>query len=186
MSIFTIVLIAMGLAMDCFAVSVTCGAQRYVTRRIGLKMALFFGLFQGGMLLLGALLGEGFRAAMEFYSHWIAFGLLLVIGAKMVIEALKKDRSEDEFRVDKWLVLISLSIATSIDAFIVGIGLGLEEVNLWTSGLIVAAASFLMSLVGIYFGRRAKFVTPRAAELLGGLILILIGVKTLIEGVLEN
>ncbi len=182
MSIFALILISISLAMDCFAVSLSCGAQRYVTRSIGFKMAVFFGIFQGGMLLLGALLGEGFRVIMETYSHWIAFGLLLVIGLKMVIEALKKGHEESEFRVDRWLVLLGLSIATSIDAFVVGIGIGLGEVNLWLSAGIVAAGSFLFSLIGLFFGRRAKFVSPRLAELLGGLVLIGIGVKTLIAG----
>ncbi len=180
MTLLALILLSLSLAMDCFAVSVSCGAHSSMKRSVGLKMALSFGIFQGGMLLLGSFLGTSFRFLIENIDHWIAFGLLVIIGGKMIYEALKGEE-DCSMNLGSWKVLVSLSVATSIDAFVVGISLGLQQVNLFESSAIVALGSFLLTVIGLRLGKNIKHIGPQIAECVGGIVLIGIGVKTLIE-----
>lgn len=179
------VLIGVGLAMDCFAVSVTTGfSLECLTKKAALRLAFFFGLFQGLMPLLGWLLGTVFHGAISTYDHWIAFAILFVIGGKMLVNAIKEKPGERSFNINKWAVIISLSIATSIDAMIVG--LSFPSMYNETSTIIftlinITVVTFILSLIGLFFGKKFSLYIGNKAEALGGIILILIGTKTLLE-----
>jgi len=184
MDILSIIIIAIGLAMDCFAVSISKGihVQKFYWG-MTLRMAVLFGLFQALMPLIGYLFGIGFAGYMKAFDHWIAFGLLTLIGGKMVIEGLKPhDPDSDETpNPFKWSLLLSLALATSIDALATGIVLIPYPGAIWEAIAIIGFISFLFTLTGMYigvhFGKRFHF----KVEILGGVILIGIGLKILIE-----
>ena len=176
------VLIGLGLAMDCFAVSLTTGfSLECITKKSALRLAFFFGLFQGLMPLLGWLLGFVFQDAISTYDHWIAFAILTVIGGKMLINAIKEKPGERSFNINKWVVIISLSVATSIDALIVGMSFPFMKISIIPTVIIIALVTFLLSLIGLFFGKKFSLFFGNKAEALGGIILILIGTKTLLE-----
>lgn len=176
--------IAVGLSADAFSVSVCKGLNM---RKLNLKhayiIALFFGVFQAAMPLLGYLLGTGFSEYIESFDHWIAFGLLAFIGGKMVIEALSEKDDGEEKKTDTLSIgeLVVLAIATSIDALAVGITFAFLKVNVLPSVLLIGVTTFALSLGGVLLGNRfgAKYKTK--AEIAGGVILILIGLKILLE-----
>ena len=180
-------LIALALAMDCFAVSAVCGViVRRFEGRVMLPIAIFFGLFQGLMPLIGWALTSSFSRYLEAVDHWIAFGLLAFIGGKMIADAFKaeEDRSMNPRKLRTQLLL---AVATSIDALAVGISYactGYETLSsIAVPVVVIGIVSFLMSITGFCIG--AKFgdavVRKLRPELLGGLILIGIGIKILIE-----
>ncbi|MBR6247152.1 MAG: manganese efflux pump [Bacteroidales bacterium] len=186
-------LIALALAMDCFAVSVASGV--IVGRRdlrISLSLAVLFGLFQAAMPLLGWALTARFSHYLEAVDHWIAFGLLAFIGAKMIFDSFKEeDQSHSStLHPSKPGARVVLAIATSIDALAVGISYactGSEHLTQLAQPLVlIGIVSFLMSTLGFYLGRRFGQVVTRRfrPELLGGLILIAIGIKILLEHLL--
>lgn len=186
-------LIALALAMDCFAVSVASGV--IVGRRdlrISLSLAVLFGLFQAAMPLLGWALTARFSHYLEAVDHWIAFGLLALIGAKMIFDSFKEeDQSHSStLHPSKPGARVVLAIATSIDALAVGISYactGYEHLTQLAQPLVlIGIVSFLMSTLGFYLGRRFGQVVTRRfrPELLGGLILIAIGIKILLEHLL--
>ncbi|MCP9612325.1 manganese efflux pump MntP [Coprobacter tertius] len=183
MGIFEILLLAIGLSMDCFAVSLTMGTVMHPLRwKKVLKVSAFFGIFQGGMPLIGWWLGHGFRRYIESYDHWIAFTLLLFLGGKMIYEGSKREEDRPVcFDPTCTRTLIGLSVATSIDALAVGISFAFLNMNMCIPTLIITFTTIIISLIGQYigkcFGRRLK----TGAEVIGGIILILIGVKILIE-----
>jgi len=176
------VFVAVGLAMDCFAVSLGSGmTSEKLTRRLSLRAAAFFGLFQGGMLALGwlaALTIEGFIAS---FDHWIAFGLLSFVGLRAIWGTLRGDGQDDAVDVSKWTNLLILSVATSIDALAVGLGLALAKLDIVTTSLVVGLITFLIASVGFYLGRKTGSMLGKPAKLLGGAILIGIGLKILID-----
>jgi len=181
-----IILLAIGLAMDCFAVSLTAGmaANKPVFLQ-RLKMATMFGLFQAMMPLLGFLAGKGFAQQIQRIDHWLAFAILLLIGGKMIYEDIKlqrKTETEDKTKnLFQWHTLLLLAAATSIDALATGLIFVPFENVIWKALLIIGAVSFLFSLTGSYLGTYFGKKLPFRAELLGGIILILIGMKILIE-----
>jgi len=181
-----VVLLAIGLAMDCFAVSVTSGITVYKpTFSMRLRMAVLFGLFQAAMPLIGFLAGKGFAQQIRHIDHWFAFGILLIIGGKMIYEDIASHKKTETERKTKdmfqWYVLLSLAVATSIDALATGLIFVPFENTIWIAMPIIGLCSFLFSLIGsylgTYFGKNLRF----RAELLGGIILIIIGTKILIE-----
>lgn len=185
MDILSIILIAIGLAMDCFAVSTTKGLQQSRWCASALLMAVLFGLFQGGMPLIGYYAGTLFAEFFSRFAPYIALVLLAFIGGKMIIESLHPDKEEDTSASTDWCLrtLIVLAIATSIDALATGvIFIPVPEV-LWLGISIIAFTSLLFSLIGyligVYVGKKFHF----NVELLGGLILVAIGLKIFIEGV---
>lgn len=186
MSILTVISIALGLAMDCFAVSVSIGAS---DRRIGakaiIKVASFFGSFQTGMTMLGWALGTAFARYIIPIDHWIAFGLLLIVGSKMLFEAFEKKEGEEKADYSSTRALLILSVATSIDAFAVGVSFSLLNVFILTPAIIIGAASFILPVIGGYAGKKTGELLENKAEILGGLILIGIGVKILLEHILK-
>ena len=183
MDIVSIILLSVALAMDCFSVALTQGLyQRRWDNRVWL-MAALFGLFQGGMPLIGYAAGVCFLSFVTRYAPWIALVLLGTIGGKMIWESLRRD-AEDGQGSAEWNLwhLILLAIATSIDALATGVLFVAESERLWTAVIIIALGSFLLPiagyLLGVYVGRKLKF----NAGLLGGIILVLIGIKICIEG----
>ena len=184
MGITDLLLLSVGLAMDAFSVSVCKGLSM---KRLNVKgafiTALFFGVFQAGMPLIGYFLGSRFAEYMNSFSHWVAFGLLGIIGGKMIYEALteNEEEAESEYRLKIWELFV-LAIATSIDALAVGIVFAAAEVNLLFSVTSIGVVTFVLSLVGVGIGHRFGSKYENKAEIVGGVILILIGTKLLLEG----
>ena len=149
----------------------------------GVITALFFGVFQAFMPVIGYFLGSRFADFISSFSHWVSFGLLAVIGGKMMIEAIKggDDESENEYRLNIKELFV-LAVATSIDALAVGIVFAAEKTPVITSVTIIGAVTFLLSLAGVYIGHRFGSKYEKKAELAGGAILIIIGVKLLLDG----
>jgi putative Mn2+ efflux pump MntP len=183
MNLILLLATALGLAMDAFAVSIgVCLAQIRLAPGQVLRLALFFGLFQAGMPILGWLAGRGVSGLIQGIDHWVAFGLLMLIGGRMIGESFARDR-EGKQGVDRtrgWMLLV-LSVATSIDAFAVGLSLGTLDVLIWFPAAVIGAVAFLMTVLGASLGPLLGRVAGRRAELAGGLLLIGIGVKILTD-----
>lgn len=182
MGIIFIVLLAIGLAMDCFAISIACGASKQPFKaHQGVVMALTFGLFQGIMPLIGWLCGFYFTERIIPIAHWIAFIILFIIGIKMIVDGLKTttDNSHNTFFSLKTTII--LAISTSIDALAIGLIFIGSEDKLKIGILIIGIVSFLFSIIGLYIGKYLKRYLKIKVEILGGLILIVIGTKILIE-----
>jgi putative Mn2+ efflux pump MntP len=187
LSILALVLISVGLSVDCFAVAIAAG-MKFKEMKIfhALKIGLFFGGFQAGMTLLGWLGGSGFKKVIENFDHWVAFGLLLAAAIHMVFEAFEKeedcgcDGKEEKNPFDTGVLLV-MAFATSIDALAVGISFGLIAVSIITAAAIIGAGSFILSFAGTYIGKTAGGIFGRKINLLGAAILIGIGVKILLE-----
>jgi putative Mn2+ efflux pump MntP len=178
----TVLLIAVGLAMDAFAVSIVMGSLHKDLRvRHALHMALFFGGFQTFMPVLGFFAGLGLKEYITAFDHWIAFGLLCLVGGKMIYESFRLEAAERNRDPSDLLTLLALSLATSIDALAVGVTFSLLEVSLALAVSIIGMVTFGLSWLGVFLGKRFGYLLGRKAEILGGLILIAIGVKILIE-----
>lgn len=187
MGLVTLFLVALGLSMDAFAVSVTLGLQALEDekKKVAFKSALFFGGFQGLMPVIGWLLGVNFTEYIERIDHWIAFVLLAFIGGKMVIEAIKDDGEEDLscpkegcFTTKRFTLL---AIATSIDALAVGVSFAFLNVNIVWAGIIIAITTGICSFIAVYIGKIFGSLLKKKAEIFGGAVLILIGLKILLE-----
>lgn len=184
MGVIELILIAIGLAMDCFAVSFSSGASnKQLTLKNILIVALFFGIFQGGMPVIGWFAGETIVDKISHFDHWIAFGILFFIGGKMIFEALRPGEPEKPINILKLSTLLILSVATSIDALAVGFSFSIIHTDsILTPVLCIGAASFILSILGCYAGKKlSKHIKTRYAEILGGVILLLIGSKILID-----
>jgi putative Mn2+ efflux pump MntP len=183
MDFLTLFLIALGLAMDCFAVSITNGmTMKSIRMGRALKIALFFGFFQAVMPMLGWLAGMGLSGFIKGIDHWIAFGLLCFVGVKMIYEAFeKKENSQEALNT---AVLLALSLATSIDALAVGLSFAFLEASIFLPAVTIGLVTFAVSMSGIFIGNRLGHFFENKMEIAGGLILIGIGVKILLEHML--
>lgn len=182
MEFLTLLLIAIGLAMDSVTVSISCALILYkFNRRNTLRIALFMGFFQGIMPVIGWLLGSSFKIYIESYDHWVAFLILLFLGGRMIYQHLTSNEDFKCFDPTSYKTLFGLAIATSIDAMAVGITFSLIEISLLTSAMVIGFVSFILSYLAIYYASRFKQKITFPFELLGGIILILIGTKILIE-----
>ena len=186
MSILTLLLTALGVSADAFAVSVGKGLHlRRLVWKPALQLAITFGVFQALMPVLGWLLASTFAAQVEAFDHWIAFGLLVAIGAKMLWEARSADEDDDgSDDADPSIgmrELLVLGIATSIDALAVGVSFAFLSVDIVQAVVVIGAVTFLASLAGYRVGHHAGQHLRSWAEIAGGLVLIGIGVKILIE-----
>ena len=183
----SILLIALSLAMDAFAVSVSTGiAVPGFGVRQAARIGLWCGFFQFSMPLAGWFLGSSVKSYIEFIDHWIAFGLLALIGASMIREALSGEGGEAvaDLSVRR---LFFLALATSIDALAVGVTMAfMKDVNILLSAAVIGAVAFLMAILGGLLGRRLGQLFQKRATLLGGAVLILIGVKILGEHLLGS
>ena len=180
MGIVELLFLAVGLAMDAFAVSVCKGlsAKEYRLRH-SLTAGAYFGGFQALMPLLGWLLGSQFESVIKSIDHWIAFGLLGLIGANMVREAFGKAEEVNASFSPK--AMLPLAVATSIDALAVGVTFALLDVNIWLAVALIGGVTFAISAAGVKVGNVFGARFQSKAELAGGIILILLGVKILIE-----
>lgn len=181
MELLEILLIAIGLAMDAFAVSICKGLSM---KKMNWKKALiiggYFGFFQALMPILGYFLGSTFENLVTKIDHWIAFGLLALIGANMLKEAFAND--EENYNDDvKFKTMIVLAIATSIDALAVGITFAFLQANILISAVVIGIITFAISIVGVKIGNKFGDKYERKAETVGGLILIFMGIKILFE-----
>lgn len=183
MSFVEIILLALALCVDSFTVSLACSFRSRMSLRRGLLMAFVFAVFQGGFPFAGAMLGSAFRAAIDAVDHWVAFALLLAVGGKMIVDGLRDSGDSRQLDVSNVGVMCLLGVATSIDAFVVGIGLGLENdfVQIVASAVVICLVTFAVSLLGVALGRRRVSVSERYAAIAAGLVLIGLGVFALVE-----
>ena len=184
MGIISILLIAVGLAMDSLAVSISGGiVMRPFCMRQSLRLALPMGIFQGGMTLLGWLMGVSFSSYITAFDHWIAFILLGFLGGKMIYESF----GEEETTISSFSTktLLTLGVATSIDALAVGVSMAFLKTSIYFPAFIIGFVTFALSLIGVISGYRFGKIKGINVELFGGIILIAIGVKILIEHLME-
>ncbi|MGL4913834.1 MAG: manganese efflux pump MntP family protein [Romboutsia sp.] len=189
MSLTVILFTALALSMDAFAVSVTKGMTiKNLTKGMGIKIALAFGVFQGGMPLIGWALGISFEKYIKSVDHWIALILLSFLGYKMVSEFIKSKKEENTQPILECSVtniedelsnkeLLMLSIATSIDALAIGISFAFLSVNILYASLSIGIITFIMCIIGVFLGNKIGDIFKGYAELAGGIILIGIGIN---------
>jgi putative Mn2+ efflux pump MntP len=186
MEFVTITVIAVGLAMDAFVVSIVSGgAYRQLHVKHALRMAIFFGAFQAFMPLIGSLAGLSFRNYIQSCDHWVAFALLAAVGGKMIYESFKIKSVEKNPDPSSIVVLLILSVATSIDALAIGITLSLVTSSLAVALIIIGLITFALSYAGVMIGKRFGHFFENRIEAIGGLVLIGIGIKILCEGLLS-
>jgi len=173
-----VIILAIALSMDAFAVSIGLGAKQN-SPGMALKAGLFFGIFQALMPFIGYLGGKGVLGWVEAYAHWIAFGLLTLIGAKMIYEGLHEG-IEEEFSAITNKVMLILAIATSIDAMAAGFSLTLLDANPYFACLIIGITTFIFSWAGVFIGKNSGTWLESKAEIFGGAVLILMGIKMLL------
>ena len=183
MGFFELFLIGIGLSMDAFAVAICKGlGMERINKRDTLLLALFFGGFQALMPLTGYLLGSRFASYIERWDHWIAFVLLAFIGGNMIRESRKQEEEEIEHGGSiRYRELLTLAVATSIDALAVGVSFAFLGVHIAPAVTLIGCTTFVLTLVGVWVGNLFGSRYKSRAELTGGIILILIGVKILLE-----
>ena len=184
MGIIEILMIGIALSMDAFAVAVCKGLNmRRINKAYTALIGLFFGVFQAGMSLIGWLLGKQFERYIVSVDHWIAFGLLAFLGVRMIIEAVKEDDEDESENSDKLDLkeLTLLAVATSIDALAVGITFAFLKVNILLSVSVIGVTTFTLSVIGVIIGSKFGSKFKSKAEIAGGIILVAIGAKILLE-----
>lgn len=184
MNVLELFLIALGLSMDAFAVSICKGLcmQKLSVKRY-LTVGLYFGIFQAGMPLIGYLLGYQFNDSITRFAHWIAFVLLGIIGVNMILESRKQEdvSCEDDSAALGFRTMLVLAIATSIDALAVGVTFAFLHVKIVPAVTVIGSVTLLLSMVGVRIGHVFGIRFKGKAELLGGIILIGIGTKIIVE-----
>lgn len=183
MGIWELLLLAVGLSMDAFAVSICKGlAMRESSVKGSLICGAWFGGFQALMPLIGFFLGALFAEAIQAFDHWVAFGLLVLIGINMLREALSKKEEEKVSADFSFKTMMLMAIATSIDALAVGLSLAMAgNVNIWVAITMTGITTFLLSAIGVKIGNVFGSRYEKKAEVVGGVILIFLGVKILLE-----
>ena len=180
MNLMELFLIAVGLAMDAFAVSICRGlAMKEMDKKLAFTLAAFFGGFQALMPLVGYFLGSFFADVITKYSHWIAFALLAFLGAKMIKESFESEELDDNMG---WKTMLVLAVATSIDASAVGVTFAFLDVNILFAVIVIGVTTFAFSAAGVKIGSVFGEKYKSKAEIAGGIILILIGLKILLDG----
>lgn len=190
MGIVELLLTAIALSMDAFAVSVCKGlGMRRMRYDQALVISLYFGVFQALMPLIGWLLGTSFSRYIQAFDHWIVFVLLAFLGGKMLWDVFHEKEDGEQESAERRLdhrELFMLAIATSIDALAVGIAFACLDVNIWSSISIIGVTTLVISFAGVWIGNRFGNRFQKKAEIAGGLVLILIGVKILAEHLIEH
>lgn len=189
MDFISIIVIAVGLSMDAFAVSMTSGCvMKQLRIKYALRMAVFFGGFQAIMPIIGWFAGSTFKVYIENIDHWVTFVILSIIGIKMIWEAfvIEKEDENTSQSNDKLIVLFGLALATSIDALAVGITFSILNANIYISALIIGCITFILSFLGVFIGCKFGAMFKKKVEILGGVVLIGIGVKILLEHLLTK
>lgn len=187
MSIISILLTAIGLSMDAFAVALTIGMninnvdRNNVDRnKIAIKSGIYFGIFQGIMPFLGWILGMKFTKYIQSIDHWIAFALLTLIGVKMIIDGVKPNE-ENKIKEYSNKTFFILAIATSIDALAIGVTFAFLNINILSAIFIIGITTFVLSVSAVYLGKVIGNIIKNKAGIFGGLILLIIGLKILLE-----
>lgn len=186
MGLFELFLIAVGLSMDAFAVAICKGLSvKKVTIKHGLIVGLYFGGFQAGMPLLGYFLGSSFAKYIENFDHWIAFVLLGIIGFNMIRES--REQEEELNSSFGFRAMLPMAVATSIDALAVGVSFAIMKVQIGWAVTFIGAITFTLSAIGVKIGNHFGIKYKSKAELFGGIVLILLGTKILLEhlGILQ-
>lgn len=179
MDFITILLIAIGLSFDTFAVSVSTGISIYAIKfHQAMKVAFILSFFQSLMPFMGWFIGKQVQHLISNYDHWVAFGLLFLLGLKMIYDSFKNESGR---KLINLTFLIGMALATSIDALVVGISFAFMDTNIYWSILIIGVVTFLVSMTGIFCGKEVGGKLGKRMEILGGLILIGIGFKILIS-----
>ena len=182
MNILLIILIAFALAIDAFAVSLGAGAYfRETTARQKFRLSFHFGLFQLIMPIIGWLAGSGLSKFIENFDHWLALGILSIIGINMIRNSMKKQEEKINKDISRGFSLISLSVATSIDALAVGFSIGIINVSIFLPAIIIGIVAASMTLIGIKLGEILSLKFGKTMEIIGGCILILIGLNIVLE-----
>jgi putative Mn2+ efflux pump MntP len=183
----TILAIAAGLCFDTFAVSLSFGVVQFrVLFRQAVRLAIVLAVFQGGLTVAGFFLGSIVSNALKAIDHWIALGLLSILGIKMIIEGLKKQEKKEVLDYSKSLVIFTIALGTSIDAFAVGVSFAFLDVKIWSAGIIIGAVTFLASMIAIRIGKSAGEKLGQRVEIVGGLILVAMGIKIFLEHMLAG
>ena len=193
MQLLTILSFAVALAMDAFAVAIATGANlKYISFRQAFRLSWHFGLFQALMLIIGWWLGTSVQRYVEAYAHWLAFVLLALVGSNMLREAVKADAEEAKDHIPKdstkGMSLVILSTATSIDAMAVGLSMSMVNVSIIYPAIIIGIVAVGFTIVGIHLGERVARLAwlSMSAEIIGGLVLWLIGLNILRENGVFN
>ncbi len=177
-------LISIGLAMDAFAVSICKGLSiKNIDRKMSIIVGLYFGLFQAIMPLIGFLFGGWFKYFVINISHWIVFSLLVIIGMNMIFETINPNKDNLNNKVDFKSMFLP-ALATSIDALAVGVTFAFLDVNLLLAISMIGIVAFILTVIGVYIGSSVGSKYENKAKILGGIILIIIGFKTLLEHLL--
>lgn len=187
MDIFFILGVAIGLSLDAFAVSVTNGCLiKKLQFTHALRIAFFFGLFQALMPLIGWAAGSHFSAYIQKIDHWIVFCLLAFIGTKMIVESRSLDKGNEAKDCRDFPTLLLFSFATSFDALAVGLSFGILKIHILLPVTIIGIVTFILCMIGVYVGNRIGHLVENKLELAGGMVLIGIGLKILIEHLIRH
>ncbi|BAX79005.1 manganese efflux pump MntP [Labilibaculum antarcticum] len=182
MEFISIIFLALGLSVDSFAASVCSGlAIKKIHFLQAVKIAFFLALFQGGMPIIGWFTGSELKDLIKDYDHWIAFILLAGLGSKMIYESINCKEKDASFNPLKLIVLLGISIATSIDALVVGLSLAIIDVAIWFPAIVIGIITFVVSMLGMLLGKKIGRKMSRKFEIIGGVVLILIGLRILID-----
>ncbi len=187
MDFVTIFAVALGLSFDTFAVSLSYGVVRSsIVFRQATGLAVVFAFFQAGLLVAGYFLGSLISDAVQSADHWIALILLSFLGIRMIAEGLGRKEDDSPRDYSKPIELVTAAVGTSIDAFAVGISFAFLQMNIWLSGIMTGAVTFVASMTAIRIGKSAGSRMGKCAEVIGGLILVAIGIKIFIEHVFSG
>lgn len=186
MSFLTLILIALSLSMDAFAVAVASGTTIKTLKistafRYTMRVALFFGFFQALMPTIGWFAGKGIIKYIEKWDHFVIFGILFIVGAKMIYESIFLKDEVKENKIFSFYELFILAIATSLDALAIGISLSLLNVSIFFSAIVIGIVTFIVSAIGVRIGKTLGHLFENKLTIIGGLVLIGIGIKILIN-----
>jgi putative Mn2+ efflux pump MntP len=187
MDFLTIIAVALGLSFDTFAVSLSYGVmQNRILFWQATRIAAVLAFFQGGLTIAGYFLGSLVSDLLKASDHWVALGLLSFLGIRMIIEGIRRKDGSETKDYSKPLILVTIAIGTSIDAFAVGVSFALLDIMIWISGAVIGAVTFIASMTAIRIGKSAGKHLGQRVEIIGGIILIAIGVKIFIEHMLAK
>jgi putative Mn2+ efflux pump MntP len=187
MSLFEVLILAIGLAMDCFSVSLCAGAVAPMqSTSYSVRLSSTFGIFHVFAVLIGWAIGGSIASYIERFDHWVVFILLGVVGVNMLRDGFKNEKVCFDNDPSKGKLLLSLAFATSIDGLSIGIGLALVSVNILQTSIIIGAVVFLVALIGVLLGKKLGKTFGNKMLLVGGTILILIGVNVLYQHIVVN
>ena len=185
MDFWSLILIALSLAMDCFAIAlgISCSGRR-ISRAMALRVAAAFGIAQAIMPIIGWLAGRSLINIISSYDHWVVFGLLLAVGIHMIWESFHEEEAGEKLDLTRGWALISLALITSLDALATGLALAFQQVSVGVAAITIGAVTFIIVMAGFFIGGKVGALLGRWAGVLGGLILIGIGTRVLLEHLL--